>query len=76
MMSALLFGRYTDVEFKRVKKSSFKVPGSKAFRASARIVAKRNGEKSKEDRVTYLFSIPDYRSLSPDRLWRMEILAT
>lgn len=60
-MQAKLTGQgFTDVKFKRVKKSSYKVPGSKAFRASARISAKRNGEEWQEDRVIYIFSIPDY----------------
>ena len=51
---------FTDVKFKRVKKSSYKVSGSKAFRASARISAKKNGENWQMDHVIYILPIPDY----------------
>lgn len=47
---------YTDVKLKKIKKSSYKVVGQKAYRASARI----STENSSEDRVIYIFSIPNY----------------
>ena len=51
---------YTDAKLKRVKKTSYKIPSGKAFRASARISAKKNGEDWNESRVIYIFSISNH----------------
>lgn len=51
---------YSDVKLKKMKKSSYKIPGGKALRASARISAKKGGEECQEDRVIYIFSKSNY----------------
>ena len=51
---------YSDVKLKKMKKSSYKVLGGKALRASARISAKKGGEECQEDRVIYIFSRSNY----------------
>lgn len=51
---------YTDAKFKRVKKTSYKIPAGKAFRATARISAKKSGQDWNEGRVIYIFSISNH----------------
>lgn len=52
---------YRDAKFKRVKKTSYKIPAGKAFRATARISAKKSGQDWNEGRVIYIFSISNHR---------------
>lgn len=51
---------YKDAKLKRTKKSAYKIPSGKAFRASAHISAEKDGEDCDEDQVIYLIGIPDY----------------